>query len=362
MATFLKKVHKDAASTSAMVLSIRARVALLVALLSLVSFLASVGITYGVPAYSAAIFLLGAILISLLAGTVAYAVAQNALVPLHKFAVAIDRMSGQDLSERIVTSDSSEELQRVSMTINALLERLESSFTAQEEFLAHASHQLKTPLAIIKGELDVLRQKDRTTEQIEQFFVSASEELTHLGRLVGNLLLLTRIQAGHQNYTGSRCEFEEAVMTELPWLDRLAKRQNVRISLNMVGLDEALIAKSNTVQGDPELLGCMIANVVENAIKYSPSQSAITLTCDFRNEKYVEFTVKDSGNGIAPEVFPQIFDRFYRNPEINSGIHGTGLGLALVKQIARLYNCHLNVQSSAGSGTSFAIKFPKSSI
>lgn len=280
----------------------------------------------------------------------------RALAPVAAIIDKAKALSPTQLSERIPVPGANDEITQLALTLNELLDRLQQAFDSQERFIADASHELKTPLAIIKGELDIFKSKPRNSEEITEFIESASQELDHLSRVVEDLLLLARVDAGAGSLSIKSVRIDEIALEAISRLEFIAKKKNLKLRFNLLpsatGHDDAF-----AIQGDQDLLRSMIKNVVENAIKFSPENGTVEIIVEDKSPKIL-ISVKDEGPGIPEEERLRIFERFYR---INNkqGMPGSGLGLAIALRIAQAHNGTLavknNKENNEERGTTFLI-------
>ncbi len=286
----------------------------------------------------------------------------KALAPVGAIIAKTRQLSASRLDQRLPIPPDEDELRLLSETLNDLLDRLEKAFNSQERFIADASHQLKTPLAIIRGELDVLGQKpNRTQSEIAEFLESARQEIDHLTRLVEDLLLLARVDAGAGSLLLSNCRLDEIVIEVTSKMEKLARRKNIRLKLDLRPDDGGDPERKDfEVRGDPDLLQSALQNLVDNAIKYTPPNGVIEISIS-ENKKLVKVMVKDSGEGISNELRPLIFDRFFRGKEgKNVGkTTGFGLGLAIAFRILEAHGSTLTLDSPPHEGSTFAFEMNK---
>ncbi len=271
---------------------------------------------------------------------------RRALDPVKEMIRKAKEISATQLSERLPIPATEDELRELALTLNQLLHRLQNSFENQERFIADASHQLKTPLAIMRGELDVMRSRERTPEELLTFMASAAQEIEHLSKIVEDLLLLARVDAEGAVLKIERTRLDEIALEVISRLDFLAKKTGVVLKLNLVD------AESYEIGGDPDLLKAMIHNLVENAIKFSPRGSAVSVTL-FDGPETLTVSVKDNGPGITPEAMARIFNRFFRAENTQKTVAGSGLGLSIARRIAEIHGGKIEVESLPGDGAEF---------
>ncbi len=260
----------------------------------------------------------------------------------------------KNLKDRIEVIESDEELRELGRTLNLLLDRVESSVRAQDRFVADASHQLKTPLAIIQGELELLAPK--FGGELE----SVRQEVSQLIRLVENLLLLAKMDAGYGAIPFETVRLDEIVTETVNRFDRIEQRTGKRISLEL----NPFSGNSDTqidfeFQGDTHLLRCLVENLIDNAIKYSKgaSQGVLVRLTEAQDRFLLE--IQDHGLGISEQEIQNLFQRFQRDPKKSLKAEGAGLGLVIVKRIAELHRGVISLTSDLGKGTTVRVELRK---
>lgn len=298
---------------------------------------------------------IGIPLILAIATFLGFYTAQRALVPV---ANIIDKAEAIDLSrlnERVPVPETKDEIFQLALTVNRLLDRVQTSIEANDRFVANASHQIKTPLAILKGEIDLLLSRPRSGEETQKFLMSASDEIKTLTRLIENLLVLARIDAGHQSLEQTQFRFDEVALEVIQKLEPLAAQKSLRLKIKIA--QSSLESESFfETKGDSELLKNMFTNLIENAIKYSPENNMIEIELGGDNQ-YLAFRVSDNGPGISNLDLPHVFDRFYRSA--SSKGEGFGLGLPIAQRICDLHSGLIKCESEIGKGTQFTTYIKK---
>ncbi len=278
----------------------------------------------------------------LVASLVGAFMARRALRPIDELTRMAQRITAEDLSQRIDTRMAQDEVGRLATTLNAMIARLESAFARQRQFTADASHELRTPLTILKGQLDVALQRERTPEEYRAALVSLGEQTDRMIRLVGSLLTLSRAESGQLSTTFEPLDAGDLVTGAVEQMSMLAEERGV--PLRVEGGPVA------TFRGDEDLLLQLILNLIDNALKAGGS---VTVGWTERS-----LWVRDTGVGIAPEHLPQLFERFYRVDKSRSrAAGGTGLGLAIGHWIAQVHGGALRVESAPGRGSTFRLEF-----
>lgn len=290
------------------------------------------------------------IIISSIAG---YVVAGNALSPVQSLAEMVNKIAATNLSLRIKSPDTEDEISNLAHTFNMLLDRLETAFKAQEHFVANASHQLNTPLSIIKGELEVLESKSRSPEEIEKFHRSLKEELDRLITLVKNLLMIARVEAGQEDFVYLPQRVDEILLSTTERLHMKAREKKINIRFN---IDENLDENSDSlvVLGEKQLLDSLFENILENAIKYSPEESVIKITMSSLKDALV-VSITDEGPGIDEDQAASLFTRFQRGSG-HLGLPGTGIGLSIAAKIAKHHKASIKYNKLT-KGSEFSITF-----
>jgi signal transduction histidine kinase len=258
----------------------------------------------------------------------------------------------QDLGRRLPSSKVDDEVGRLVSTFNAMLERLDRLFQAQQRLGADVSHELRTPLTTIRGNVDLLRrgaaegpiERDTALDAIES-------EVDRMSRLVADLLLLAQAEAG-MKLEKQPVELDTLILevyrqAQLMSATRLPGSERVVIRLGHE--DQAI------VQGDPDRLKQLLFNLLDNALKYTPAGGYITLSL-YQDQNWIRVSVEDTGVGIPPDVLPHIFDRFYRAQR--QGRKGVGLGLSIARWIAEAHDGRLTVESQVGQGSTFTLWLP----
>lgn len=302
-------------------------------------------------------FLFSAPVILLLAGAGGYLLAVRALAPVDMMSGEASRIGAGNLHTRLPVRDPTGELGRLAAVFNELLARLEEAFERQRQFMADASHELRTPVAVIRGEAEVsLSRDDRTPGELREALQIAGEEATRLTRIVDDLFTLARADAG-----------QYALLTEHFYLDELLHEcaravrtiaADARVEVRCDAPEEALI------HADEGLVRRMVLNLLDNAIKHSHTGGTVRLSLRRTAGEY-RIRVRDAGDGIPPEVQPHIFERFVRADMARTGggrRSGAGLGLAIARWVAEAHGGRLDLTGTGPEGTEFGATFPAPSL
>jgi heavy metal sensor kinase len=286
----------------------------------------------------------------LFAGGGGWILAQRALRPVDRMTEAARRISAEHLDERLDTTGSDDELDRLATTLNDMLGRLDIAFRQIRQFSADASHELQTPLTILRGELEVALRAPRSPEEYRRVLVSALEEGERIARLVEGLLLLSRADAGVLRMDRQPIDLAHLVTEVCAQAQVLADARGV-----ILGLDSVVPV---TIQGDSAHLRRLLLNLVDNGIKYTPAGGRVTLSLQ-HDDRWAALRVSDTGIGIAPDEQERVFQRFYRAPEaLSRGEEGSGLGLCIARSIAEAHGGRIEVRSTVGGGSTFTVFLP----
>lgn len=291
----------------------------------------------------------------LLAAIGGHFLAGRSLRPTLTMAAQATRMSATNLSERLVVINPKDELGQLAQVFNGLLSRLEQAFEQQRRFMADASHELRTPVAIIRTEADVaLARSERSPENYREALEIIRNGGRRLSTIVDDLMLLARADAGQQPLRYVEFYLDELVVECVRGVRTLAARRNIDVSI------ESQIEAP--CHGDDELLRRLILNLLDNAIKYSPPGASVLVGLTRSASKY-QLTVTDTGNGIPEEAQSHVFDRFYRADQARartsgSEVGGAGLGLAIARWIAEAHGGQLRLVRSSETGSEFTAEIP----
>jgi len=295
------------------------------------------------------LFYLAGIPLNYLLGTF---LAKQTFRPFTEVIAKVNTITTENLHSRLEVPQTSgkDEIKELVTTFNYLLERLESGIMIQNNFLKNASHELKTPLTIIIGDLDVSLQQPRTNAQYEEILKSLRKDTLHLKATLEGLLVLSGLELSEPQ------QMETIRIDEILWnvLEKKAieyPESKVSFNLNAIADQEALLS----IYANKHMLFIALYNIVDNAIKFSsPAPVAIFA---LSNENKLVIKITDQGPGISENDQESIFDLFFRSDNTRH-IQGQGLGLFITMQILKLHNINLIVDSEIGKGTSFSLVFP----
>lgn len=294
------------------------------------------------------------LLLSLLIG---YFFVRRSLAPMMEIINKTKSIEVSNLKERVPVPESKDELSQLADTINHLLVRLDVAFDSQERFIQDASHQLKTPLAIMKGELDVFKSGARSEKETGTLVESLSQEIDFLTRLTNNLLILARVESGATNMSFVKNRLDEVVLSQISRLSKFAAMKKVSLQIDFDAFYSAS-EEELSLLCDKDLLGVLVYNLIENAIKYSPENSTVKVIGNV-DESKLKVCVEDEGEGIEQEELQNIFNRFHRLQKTSLKTQGSGLGLAICKVVADSMGAKLHATRNQGPGSTFHFEIEK---
>jgi heavy metal sensor kinase len=261
-------------------------------------------------------------------------------------------ITGSNLNRRLEIGNAAEELAILAASFNELLARLDQSFEAMRRFVADASHELRTPIAVIRGEADVALSHDRGAAEYKESLAIVLDESRRLSRLVDDLLNLARADAGRVKLEVQEFYFNELLAECCRSMQTLASASDVALECCSPG--------DVQFRGDEGLLRRLVINLLDNAIRYTPPGGKVSAELEAGPAR-VLIRISDTGAGIPPEAAPHVFERFYRADKARSRQDGGfGLGLAIVKWIAEAHNGTVELTRNAGPGTTFMVTLPQS--
>ena len=272
---------------------------------------------------------------------------RGAVKPLQRVIEVAAEIEASDLTRRIHAERQPEEVQKLADTFDAMIERLDKAFQEQRNFVMDVSHELRTPLTVLKGNLEVMLMDQDLDAELRAQCAMMSAEVSRLIRLTSNLLYIASAQAGREPE-------QRPVELDLVCMEIVRQSRDLKpeVKLGLKHSDQV------TVMGDRDQIRQMVLNLVENAVKYTPSGGEVALSLK-KDSTAAAIAVADTGPGIPPDILPHIFERFYRGNH-RSMMGGTGLGLAIAARIARSHGGGIEVESQEGKGSKFTVTLPLS--
>jgi heavy metal sensor kinase len=298
--------------------------------------------------------LLASPLLLILASAGGYWMSRRALAPVERIARTAADIEAKNLSKRLLLRGTGDELDQLSATLNAMFARLEDSFCRITQFTADASHELRTPVAIIRTTAEVIRRKPRSEKEYAEALDRILAESERTTELVEDLMLLARADANVEDLAMEPVGLAE--LAQAAYAEARVLAEAAGITLTNGGLSQC------TVSGDDRGLRRLLLILLDNAIKYSKPGGEVQLylgLCQRGDRRTAVLEVRDQGIGIASEDLPHIFERFYRASKDRSRkVDGVGLGLSIAESIARRHGGEIQVESSPGVGSTARVLLP----
>jgi heavy metal sensor kinase len=275
---------------------------------------------------------------------------RRALAPLAALTDAAERISVHNLSERLPTPGSRDELDRLTEVFNQMLARLDESVAQIRDFTLNASHELKTPLTILQGEFETALRDESCTPALRDFLASQLDEIQRLTKVTEGLTLLANADAGQIVLARESVRLHELVRDSFADAQMLA--QSRRITVELTRCDEVSLC------GDRHRLRQLLLNLVDNAVKYNVPDGRVTIGLA-RHGAVAEVAIANTGPGISREQQPRVFDRFYRGATArNFCVEGCGLGLSIARWIVQAHGGAIGIASTPGQMTAVTVSLP----
>ncbi len=260
-------------------------------------------------------------------------------------------ISAQNLSSRLVVPKTGDELQRLSETLNGMLERLEAAFKKITQFTADASHELRTPVAVMRTRAELSLRKARSADEYRDVIAEVLAELEKTSKLIEQLMFLARADSGAETLHFSATNVADVLREACHQGSALAEAKQI-------AFQEQIPGDSMWIQGDASSLRRLFLILIDNAVKYTPASGQVEVSLQ-RNDGYAVAEVRDTGIGIAEADLPSVFERFYRADKARTRESGgVGLGLSIGRWITEVHAGTIEVHSSPGRGSIFQIRLP----
>lgn len=277
-------------------------------------------------------------------------IARRALAPVDEVVRRVRSIQAARISERLEVRTGSDEIDGLVVTLNEMLDRIEASIHSARRFAADASHELQTPLAAMRGAVEMCTRAERSPAEYRALAADVLAETERLSTLIRDLRLLALADRGEIQATGDVVDLAALALECCEIANAMAEEKDIRVETSIRGRPAVL--------GSPLHLRRIVLNLLQNAIRYSPASSRVVLTVG-RPKGHGMVMVSDHGCGIDSEDLPHIFEPFYRaDPARARDTGGSGLGLAIVGQIVRLHRGTIKVASVPGRGSTFAVYLP----
>lgn len=285
---------------------------------------------------------------------IARLIAGRSIAPVSSIIRTANKISSENLNARIEIPRKKDELHTLVLTINDLLRRIENMIEREKRFTSDASHQLRTPLAVMKGTLEVLIRKPREPEVYVEKIRYCVSEIDRMNRLVDQLLLLARFESQKEVLEYRRFDLVETIDTVLQRLESTIRAKELSIQFE--------VERNYWITSDFYMLDIIFENLLSNAVKYSPPHSIVSIQLE-QNGEEITCVIEDHGVGMRPEELAKVFDRFYRSDALeHPEIKGNGLGLSIVKRMCDLLKIEIRIESEPDRGARVRLLFPPENL
>ncbi len=279
-----------------------------------------------------------------------YFLIYKSFLPIEKILISLKEINATDLSKRLDIKNNNDEIDLLTKEINNLITRLEVSFTKISQFSSDASHELKTPITIIRGELEIGLRKDRTKDEYKEILIDSLEEIIIIQQTIDDLLFLAKSELQLKSTVKDEVYVDKVIIESVKELKSYAKLKHIVIDIYK---NEPL-----QIEGYSKLLKIAIKNILKNAISYSYQDSIVTINNNIKDD-ILYITIKDTGIGIPKEEQKKIFENFYRTDKSrNKNSGGVGLGMAISSKIIKIHNGTIELMSEENIGTTVKIVIP----
>ena len=284
-----------------------------------------------------------------------YWISGRALAPVDQITQTARTISAQNLSSRLIVPESRDELQRLSETLNSMLERLEAAFKKITQFTADASHELRTPVAVMRTRAELSLRKARSADEYRDVIAEVLAELEKTSTLIEQLMFLARADSG--------AETLNFAPTDVAGVLREACHQGSALAeAKQIAFHERISGDAMWIEGDASSLRRLFLILIDNAVKYTPASGEVEVSLQ-RNGKYAIAEVRDTGIGIAEADLPNVFERFYRADKARTReLGGVGLGLSIGRWITEVHHGAIEVHSAPGRGSIFQVRLPLGNV
>ncbi|OGG18615.1 hypothetical protein A3D05_01935 [Candidatus Gottesmanbacteria bacterium RIFCSPHIGHO2_02_FULL_40_24] len=296
------------------------------------------------------LIILGIVAVLLLIPTIigGFLLSKKAMQPISSISENLKFISGENLNQKVQNPKTGDELEKLADSFNLLLNRLDSAFKREKQLIGDIAHELKTPLSIIRGNIELTLSKSRSSKEYKKALKDSVIDVNSMSDTLNNILDLAWSEA--DAFKGNLKEFDFSLMLDELYeiAVKMAQAKHIAVNLNS--------DKNVKVTGFPEKLSRAILNIIDNSVKYSPQKTNIGITLR-KKINSVELEITDQGQGIYKKDLPHLFERFYRGENVKN-IQGGGLGLSITKAIISAHQGHLKIESRKNRGTKVLLSLP----
>lgn len=289
------------------------------------------------------------ILVVIIGGMCTYFVVNNALIPIVELNKNIKKINEDNLTSNLSVKGPNDEIKELTISFNKMIAKLENAFTSQKRFNSSVAHELKTPLAVIKTNIDVLKRSNcKSIEEYDKTLAIVEKSILKMNLIIETMLDIIKQENAPLNESVSISEILEDIVDDL---DIIADKKNIQLKLNTNNI-------MSKIKGNEIMLYRAFYNVIENAIKYNKINGTVNILCS-EDYNIIKVKIIDTGKGIKEEEYEEIFKPFYRCEGINTySDNGVGLGLSLTQSVIKLHGGEIKVKSKLNEGTEFNLILP----
>ena len=289
------------------------------------------------------------ILVVIIGGMCTYFVVNNALIPIVELNKNIKKINEDNLTSNLSVKGPNDEIKELTISFNKMIAKLENAFTSQKRFNSSVAHELKTPLAVIKTNIDVLKRSNcKSIEEYDKTLAIVEKSILKMNLIIETMLDIIKQENAPLNESVSISEILEDIVDDL---DIIADKKNIQLKLNTNNI-------KSKIKGNEIMLYRAFYNVIENAIKYNKINGTVNILCS-EDYNIIKVKIIDTGKGIKEEEYEEIFKPFYRCEGINTySDNGVGLGLSLTQSVIKLHGGEIKVKSKLNEGTEFNLILP----
>lgn len=299
------------------------------------------------------VFIATMVVLFVLAAVVGWFMARRALAGVERVIRTARRISGGSLEERVPVNRRVDEIDQLAITFNQMLDRIQKLVTEIKEMSDNIAHDLKGPITRLRGIAEVSLTAGSSLAEYENMAAGTIEECDRLMDMINTMLIISRTEAGVGHLTNEEIDISRLTRDACELFLPMAEDKGVRLECETESLP--------SIRGETRMIQRMVANLLDNAIKYTPSNGTIVVSTHSIDDRSVQISVKDTGIGISREDLPHIFERFYRCDPSRSQ-SGTGLGLSFARAIARAHGGDISVTSDPPNGSLFSVILPKADV
>jgi heavy metal sensor kinase len=296
------------------------------------------------------IFIITMSFLILVAAGMGWFMAKRAVSGVEAVTRTARKISGGSLEERVLIKGQGDEIDQLAQTFNQMLDRIQTLVTEIKEMTDHIAHDLRSPLTRIRGHAEVTLTTAKSLSEYETMAADTIEECDRLLDMINTMLLISKTESGVDAMVMEEIDLSDLVQEACELFSPTAEDKGLSLNCD--------VAKGGRLKGDTRMIQRLISNLLDNAIKYTPTGGSVTVSLEKQEENLV-IEVRDTGIGIPPDDLPRIFERFYRCDRSRS-LEGIGLGLSLARAIARAHGGDMIVLSQPNAGSTFKVVLPKS--